>query len=239
MQVNIHINNMALFHILFKNKDIYTNISPSPRRIHFLYLWSTPWPLSNLRGCSGDAEYNSKNWANMYGLLLFMIDIHSLTAPHWKLQSQLKEKVHFKSLWVSTRMAELKMNSPRLHNPFCSIESRAQSWGYKWVCISWHSSDYGVSTWLRRWFLLQRNEAVDSSEFLNCTDPSVCTLSPTVSGLGVLLCLSDIQLASKDLVTDISKSHFTKGMKSRLVDRKKHFRTIQFYVLPKIVFILL
>lgn len=37
-------------------------------------------------------------------------------------------------------MAELKTNGLRSRNLFCSIESGAKSWGYKWECIRSHSS---------------------------------------------------------------------------------------------------
>lgn len=63
-------------------------------------------------------------------------------------------------------MAELKMNSLGPHNPFCSIESGAKSWGYKWVCTSWHSYDHDVPLNLDAQFIWQKNETVQFSNFL-------------------------------------------------------------------------
>lgn len=71
----------------------------------------------------------------------------------------------FESLWVSDRMAEWKMNSLRSYNPFCSNESRAKSWGYKRVCISWHSYDHDVPLSLGAQFIQQNDETIQYSHF--------------------------------------------------------------------------
>lgn len=36
------------------------------------------------------------------------------------------------------KTAEIKIGSFRLHNPFCLTASRANTWGYKCLCINWH-----------------------------------------------------------------------------------------------------
>lgn len=107
-------------------------------------------------------------WAQCHVLATPPLDIQQATSQGWQTnkQANVEECVDFESLWVSRRMAELKMNSLELHNPFCSIKSRAKSWGYKWASISWHSSDHDVPLGLGAQFIWQKNETIQYSHFL-------------------------------------------------------------------------
>lgn len=118
--------------------------------------------LSNLRGCPSkyDDEHSSMHWS----LLLI---IHS---RQWTKTAELQiiylitvwDVGGFQILMGFKKNGWTKMNSRRPHNPFCSTESRAQSWGYKWVCLGWHSSTSRRSTQ----FSWQKNETTQYSNFL-------------------------------------------------------------------------